>query len=140
MGTKAYETLHDDDKRSLYDKYGEKGVERGGGGGGDMDDIFSSFFGGGGARRERGPQKGKDVLFNMKATLEDVYNGTSRKLRMSKQVVCKGCMGAGGKGAKKCVSCKGQGVKTVIRQLGPGMIQQMRVACSDCEGKGEIIP
>lgn len=31
---KAYEVLNDPEKKSLYDRFGEKGVEQGGGGGG----------------------------------------------------------------------------------------------------------
>jgi DnaJ-related protein SCJ1 len=41
----------DDEKRSIYDRYGEEGLKNnaGGGGGGfhDAFDIFSHFFGGG---------------------------------------------------------------------------------------------
>ena len=51
---KAYETLMDDEKRSLYDRYGEDGLSNAGysgggpfaGGFGDLNDIFNSFFGG----------------------------------------------------------------------------------------------
>src|SRR5574344_781277 len=51
---KAYETLMDDDKRSLYDRYGEDGLQKAGystggpfgGGFGDLNDIFNSSFGG----------------------------------------------------------------------------------------------
>ncbi len=27
----------------------------------------------------------------------------------------------------------------MVRQLGPGMVQQMQTACTDCHGQGEII-
>lgn len=140
--TKAYEILSDPKKRELYNKYGEKGVEQGGGGPGGMDagDIFSSFFGGGGGGGRRGPQKGKDVLFRLKVSLDDLFNGASKKLRLTKQVICKSCNGKGGVGVKPCATCKGRGVRVVIRQLGPGMIQQMQVACDECNGEGEIIP
>ena len=37
-----------------------------------------------------------------------------------------------------CRECRGQGVKVVVRQIGPGMLQQMQVHCDQCEGKGEI--
>jgi len=30
-------------------------------------------------------------------------------------------------------------VKIMIRQMGPGMIQQMQTVCPDCNGKGEVI-
>ena len=39
---------------------------------------------------------------------------------------------------KTCGSCKGQGVKIVLRQLGP-MVQQIQQPCNDCNGEGEII-
>ena len=38
-----------------------------------------------------------------------------------------------------CKSCRGSGVKVVLRQLGPGMMQQMQSVCSDCHGDGEMI-
>jgi len=38
-----------------------------------------------------------------------------------------------------CAGCKGRGVKVVIRQLGPGMIQQMQTSCPDCKGEGSIM-
>lgn len=39
----------------------------------------------------------------------------------------------------KCSGCKGTGMKVSIRQLGPGMIQQMQHPCNDCKGTGETI-
>ena len=51
---KAYETLYDDNKREIYDRYGEEGLSNAGFnpnsfnmGDIDLSDIFSSFFGGG---------------------------------------------------------------------------------------------
>ena len=51
---RAYETLMDEDKRSIYDRYGEEGLNNAGfssqgpfaDGFGDLNDIFESFFGG----------------------------------------------------------------------------------------------
>lgn len=39
----------------------------------------------------------------------------------------------------RCAGCQGSGVKVTIRQLGPGMIQQMQQPCSECRGTGETI-
>ena len=100
------------------------------------------FGGAGGGRGERGPrgkQKGEDVVFPLKVTLEDLYNGTSKKLRLTKSIICSQCAGKGGKGEATCRDCKGHGVKLVIRQLGPGMIQQMQTACSTCRGTGNVM-
>jgi len=51
----AFEVLSDKEKREIYDKYGEEGLQRNAGGGGcggfggaDPNDIFRMFFGGGG--------------------------------------------------------------------------------------------
>merc|ERR1719498_979619 len=85
--TKAHEILSDPEKREKYDKYGEKGLEGGAGGGGGAQDIFSAMFGGGGGGR-RGPRKGKDVVFRLKVQLEDLYKGTTKQLRLTKNVVC----------------------------------------------------
>jgi len=71
--------------------------------------------------------------------LVDLYNGTSKKLRLTKNVLCKDCDGEGGSGVHICRDCKGQGVKLIIRQLGPTMIQQMQAACQPCRGTGKIM-
>lgn len=148
--THAYEVLSDDDKRQVYDQYGEEGLSGGGGMGGmDPQDLFSQlfgggggFFGGGGGRggRPQGPRKGKDLVHRIKVSLEDLYKGKTSKLALQKHVLCGKCKGKGGKegAVKTCGSCKGQGVKIVLRQLGP-MVQQIQQPCGDCNGEGEII-
>lgn len=48
------------------------------------------FFGGGMHRRER---KGKDVVHQLSVSLEELYNGTVRKLALHKNVICEKCEG-----------------------------------------------
>lgn len=45
----AYDVLSNEEKRSVYDRFGEDGLKEGAGGfgGHDAADIFSQFFGGG---------------------------------------------------------------------------------------------
>jgi len=138
--TKAHEILSDAEKRETYDEYGEEGLEGGGGGGGPTD-IFDLFTGGmgGGRRGKHRKRKGEDVQFPLKLELKDLYNGTTKKLRLTKNIICKGCSGKGGIGVSTCRNCKGQGSVMVIRQLGPSMVQQMQTPCNHCSGKGEII-
>jgi len=42
-------------------------------------------------------------------------------------------------GTSSCAPCRGRGVKVMLRPIGPGMVQQIQVACSECGGKGEVI-
>uniref|UniRef100_A0A9J8D6K6 CR-type domain-containing protein n=1 Tax=Cyprinus carpio carpio TaxID=630221 RepID=A0A9J8D6K6_CYPCA len=136
--SQAYEVLSDPKKRDLYDQGGEQAIKEGGmSGGGSPMDIFNMFFGGGGRmQRER---RGKNVVHQLGVTLEELYNGSTRKLGLQKNVICEKCDGYGGKkgSIEKCSTCKGRGVQVQVQQIGPGMIQQIQSMCSDCQGQGE---
>ncbi|XP_047201579.1 dnaJ homolog subfamily A member 4 [Girardinichthys multiradiatus] len=136
--SQAYEVLSDPKKRDLYDQGGEQAIKEGGmNSGASPMDIFDMFFGGGGRmQRER---RGKNVVHQLAVTLEEMYNGSTRKLGLQKKVICEKCDGYGGKkGAlEKCSNCKGRGVQIRVQQLGPGMIQQIQSMCPDCQGQGE---
>jgi DnaJ family protein A protein 2 len=120
------------------------------GGGMQAEDLFSQFFGGGGlggmfggggpGARDTGPKKARAIHHVLKVSLEDIYNGKTSKLALQKSVICADCSGRGGKegAVKSCAGCNGQGVKTMMRQMGP-MIQRFQTVCPDCNGEGEII-
>ncbi|XP_076448890.1 dnaJ homolog subfamily A member 2-like [Babylonia areolata] len=145
----AYEVLSNPEKRQIYDRYGMDGLKDGGGGGGFggasmFEDMFGGFFnfpgmGGFGGRSQR--RRGQDTVHPLKVTLEDLYNGKTSKLQLSKTVICKKCHGAGGRAGAtmRCRTCSGRGIKVTLRQLGPGMVQQMQSICPDCHGEGECI-
>ncbi|TYH62603.1 hypothetical protein ES332_D07G131600v1 [Gossypium tomentosum] len=144
----AYEVLSDPEKREIYDQYGEDALKEGMGGGAaahDPFDIFSSFFGGspfgGASSRGRRQRRGEDVVHPLKVSLEDLYLGTSKKLSLSRNVICSKCSGKGSKSgaSMQCPGCQGSGMKISVRHLGPSMIQQMQHPCNECKGTGETI-
>lgn len=150
----AYEILSDSQKRQIYDQYGEAGLEGGAGGGGGMaaEDLFAQFFGGGGGlgggfggmfsgmNHQRGPTKAKTIHHVHNVSLEDIYRGKISKLALQRSIICPKCEGRGGKegAVRKCTTCDGHGMKTMMRQMGP-MIQRFQTVCPDCNGEGEIV-
>jgi hypothetical protein len=55
----------------------------------------SSFLLGGGPSRGRRQKQGEDVVHSLKVSLEDVFNGTTKKLSLSRNVLCAKCKGYG---------------------------------------------
>lgn len=140
----AYEVLSNSEKRQVYDKYGEEGIKEGmdGSRGGGMPGgfPFSSFFGGafGGGGRETGVRRGEDAMHSLSVSLEDLYNGKTSRLSMSKNVICAPCKGKGGEGVRTCTGCGGNGIRVVNRSMGFMQMQQ-QISCPDCSGEGEMI-
>jgi DnaJ family protein A protein 1 len=144
--SQAYEVLSDANKRRIYDDGGEEALKEGGGGGGAFHnpmDIFDMFFGGhfgrGQQQRER---RGRDAIHQMTVSLEQLYNGATKRLKVSRDTVCEKCEGRGGKegSVQNCAPCKGTGVQMRFHQLAPGMVQQTQSVCGECRGEGQIIP
>ena len=55
------------------------------------------FGGGRGGGGQQGPKKGKPIMHPVKATLEDIYNGKTAKIAVSRDRICSNCDGKGGK-------------------------------------------
>ena len=91
---RAYEALANPETRKVYDDHGEEGLSEGGRGRGhDAFDIFDMFFGGRARGQREGPKKGKDVVHQLEVSLEEMYNGSKRKLALQKNVICADCEG-----------------------------------------------
>ncbi|KIX10140.1 uncharacterized protein Z518_01221 [Rhinocladiella mackenziei CBS 650.93] len=146
--SQAYEILYDEEKRHLYDTHGMAAFDgsRGPGGMGaevNMEDILNMFGMGGGIPGMGGRKMRRSPDENQKyeVTLEDLYKGKTVKFSSTKNVICSKCKGTGGAEkaqAKECSACKGQGVKQVLSQVGPGMLTQRMVECGACEGTGQV--
>lgn len=153
--SQAYDILNDDEKRALYDTHGMAAFEKGAngfpGGGPDLDDILAQMFGAGGAGgafggaggppgKRRRP-KGRNEVQQYEVTLEELYKGKTTKFASTKNVICSTCNGTGGKEKakpKECETCKGKGVSTRLRSVGPGLVTQETIPCSTCNGRGEF--
>lgn len=142
----AYEVLSDPQKRKLYDERGKQGVDgsasggSGGAGNFDAQDIFDMFFGGG-RKRQPGQRKPRDILVELELSLEEVYSGTYKCVRVKRQRKCTQCDGTGSLDRKvsTCSFCKGSGSAVQTVMLG-GMRLQQQGRCGECGGAGRIRP
>ena len=140
----AYEVLKNPETREIYDKYGPEGLKEGAGGDSSFADILSHLFNfdisgrGGPASRPRT----RDIRKEIPATLEELYNGAEKKIKVDRHVICPVCKGSGCKEGKKpeeCQTCKGKGQVLAVQNV-PGMGRVQTVAtCPDCHGAGQKI-
>ncbi len=159
----AHEVLGDEQRRALYDEFGEDSLRsgfdadqarawkaRGGmpppgaggfGGGVNIDDILRGFggggFGGGGfggaGAQARRPSRGADIEGDVEVPLLDALRGKPLPVSILRPTNCKACNGKGGTGERACSGCKGTG-RRQVRAMG----QNMAVACNECGGSGEV--
>ena len=156
----AYQILSDENKRAQYDRFGHAAFENGGGAGAggfggfsggfeDLGDIFGSFFGGNAGfggfggfsnSRQRGPEPGEDLRYNLELTLEEAAKGVEKTLKYKRTGTCKTCHGTGaqeGSKMNKCSKCNGTGTIHVTQRTVFGNFQTAQ-ECDVCHGKGEI--
>lgn len=147
----AYEILSDEQKKTVYDRYGHDGLKSQFGNGGfqwsdfhhadEYQDIFggifNAFFGGGGGDGRRGTPKGRDIRVRYPLTLEEAFAGQQAHIKIERRETCATCSGNGaapGSKPRPCVRCGGTGA---IRQTRGFFAVQM--ACDHCGGSGETI-
>ena len=165
--SEAYEVLSDENRRRVYDQYGEEGLKGAGmgggfpgggaggfssmeealrtfmgafgGGRGGGESIFDSFFGGGGGgfEEEGGARKGTSKKATVRVAFEEAARGVEKELAISNYVSCDTCSGSGARTKN--------GIRTCSTCQGKGQVYQSRgffsmsSACPHCGGAGQVI-
>jgi len=156
--TEAYEVLRDPNKRQRYDQFGHAGLSGAGratggfthfdlsealgvfmrdfGGRGGFDAIF-----GGGQRSRRQRRRGQDVRVTLDLTLEEVANGTTRKLKLKSLVRCADCEGSGARAGTSTTICPMCGGTGEARRASQSIFGQFISVgpCPQCDAEGTII-
>lgn len=163
--SEAYEVLMDKNKRQLYDQYGHEGVSQRFGPSGfdfrrdfthtdDLRDIFGDFlrgfgdseggsifdllFGGGRGTQIRRAVRGRDIHVRFHLSLEEIAEGITKEISISRFEKCAECQGKGGKGTQTCSACKGRGESRRVSRSIFGQFVQVST-CPNCGGQGEVI-
>ncbi|XXG40901.1 hypothetical protein AAC387_Pa01g1498 [Persea americana] len=153
----AYEVLSDNEKRSLYDRFGDAGLqgEYGAGPQGvDPFEVFDAFFGEsdgffGGRGESRGStfnfknlhNEDLDIRYDLSLSFEESIFGGQKDIEITRFETCTNCNGTGAKSSaciKSCADCGGRGRVIKTQRTPYGTISKVS-SCSKCRGDGKII-
>ncbi|XP_078429487.1 molecular chaperone Hsp40/DnaJ family protein [Wolffia australiana] len=152
----AYEVLSDGEKRSIYDQFGEAGLQGDLGGSGvgpqgvDPFEVFDAYFGdsnGFFSGRDTGgikfgsSRKNLDIRYELSLSFEESVFGGRKEVAISCSETCDVCNGTGAKSAdsiKQCSDCGGRGGVMRTQRTPFGVVSQV-FTCSKCGGDGKMI-
>lgn len=144
----AYDILSNPEKRQIYDKYGFDGLEQSGGmrdinphdifneffqNAGEVfqnvgeDGFFFSSFGMNNAFQRNRKQRVKDIINPIEMSLEDIYKGKKKKIKLTRQVINPNFI-------YDCKKCNGKGI--VFDRVNIACIQ---MNCNLCQGTGKLV-
>ncbi len=147
--TAAYEVLSDEDKRNIYDRYGEEGLKGTMGSGsytgyGDIFEDLFDIFGGFGSQRRRNPNapvQGSDIQVGLRISFKEAMQGVEKEVKVQREETCHTCHGKKTENPDSvhtCPTCHGSGsVQTVQNSFMGRVVQNM--TCPECRGSGKII-
>ncbi len=146
----AYDTLSDDSKRRMYDRYGPEAVNgsaagfpEGFGAASAFGDIFDIFFGQGATTRGGASAvvRGDDLREDLELTLEEVASGVEKTIKFPRMESCDSCQGSGAKpgtNAETCPQCHGAGQIRFSQNTLLGTFTSSQT-CTRCRGAGKVI-
>lgn len=137
----AYSVLSDPDKKQLYDRYGtidENEIHQ-------QDpfmgmDPFGMMGGFGGGFNKPVKETGDDLKVTIDLSLDEIYTGVHRKLKMNKMCRCHRCNGSGSESNSTgtCKTCNGTGMVSETVRRG-NFVSRVMHPCPDCHGTGSVI-
>lgn len=140
--TEAYDVLTDPKKKDMYDRFGTVDEQQMGPGpewqdmqGFGFNPWFEKF-----RRSEPPKERGEDLRINVSLTMEELYDGVHKKIKVKKKVACHRCHGSGSETNETgtCPKCNGTGMYTRVERTNFGFTQYSS-PCPDCNGTGRII-
>jgi len=127
----AYEILGDKQKRQKFHQQKSNPYN-----GTPFESFFSQMFTGAQQQFHR-RSKAPDKIVKLKVSPIESYRGDEKNVIYQREIHCSSCNGTGGE-HQNCNTCEGVGY--IIKVIGSGfMVQQIRTACPNCQGRGYIL-